>query len=373
MNKSSYAYGEPVVATAVPADYGRSQPIQAVPHFSGQQAYNEPVHSGVNEPAIRDYLSTNKWPIGLQETFISNAKQIAMRFIICDDSGSMSEVDGHLPLAPKNSPACTRWEELTDSLRFMLQAAKAADIPTEFRLLNAVQPIRVGADNDPDNVGFNMLMTVFNEQPRGQTPLCHHIKAIVETVRGMESQLRESRQRACVVICTDGVSSDGDLIQAMKPLERLPVWIVIKLCTDDDNIVEYWNNIDRMLEVEIDVLDDYISEAAEVYAANPWLTYGLQLHRMREFGLPSKEFDILDSSLLSPGQMRSLVSALLGGKPHDYPEPTQNFADFTAAVQNRMQHSVNTKDPNRGLREVPWIDIRMLKKKYGPKSGCQLS
>jgi len=131
--------------------------------------------------------------------------------------------------------------------------------------------------------------------------------------------------------------------------------------------------LDRMLEVEIDVLDDYISEAAEVFAANPWVTYGLQLHRMREFGLPSKEFDILDSSQLSPGQMRSLIAALLGGKPHDYPEPTQNFQDFSAAVQHRLQHSVTTKDPNRYLKEMPWIDIRMLNKKYGPKGGCLIA
>jgi len=366
-----YAQG-PIVATAVPVGIeGHSQPIQAAPHFN--QYINEPVYDGVNEPAIRDFLSANKWPIGLQDTFINNAKQIAMRFVICDDSGSMSEADGHLPLAHKHSPACTRWEELTDSLRFMLQAAKAADIVTEFRLLNAVEPIRIGADNDPDNVGFNLLMRVFDEQPRGGTPLCRHIKAIIETVRGMEAQLRSTRQRACVVICTDGVSSDGDLIAAMKPLEALPVWVVIKVCTDDDAIVNYWNDLDSRLEVEIDVLDDFISEAAEVYAANPWLTYGLQLHRMREFGLPSKEFDILDSGQLSPGQMRSLVAALLGGTPHDYPEPTQHFNDFSAAVQHRLQHSATTKDPNRNLREMPWIDLRMLSKKYNPKAGCQIS
>jgi len=249
MSKQSNYQPDTVFATAVPVETGPySQGVQAVPQGNfhnqpGNQAYNEPIHNGINEMGIREFLSSNKWPIGLQETFINNAGRIAMRFIICDDSGSMGETDGHLPLAPKNSPACTRWEELTDSLRFMARTAKAADLLTEFRLLNACQPIRIGADNDPDNVGFNMLMTVFDEQPRGGTPLCRHLREIVESIRSMEGQLRQTRQRACVVICTDGVSSDGDLISAMKPLERLPVWIVIKLCTDDDAIVEYWNNI----------------------------------------------------------------------------------------------------------------------------------
>ena len=58
------------------------------------------------------------------------------------------------------------------------------------------------------------------------------------------------------VIATDGESTDGDLADAMKPLEDLPVWVVIRLCTDEDSVVEYWNNIDSQLELDMDVLDD---------------------------------------------------------------------------------------------------------------------
>lgn len=31
---------------------------------------------------------------------------------------------------------------------------------------------------------------------------------------------------------------------------------MVRLCTDEDRIVEYWNNIDAQLEVDMDVLDD---------------------------------------------------------------------------------------------------------------------
>jgi hypothetical protein len=50
-----------------------------------------------------------------------------------------------------------------------------------------------------------------------------------------------------VVIATDGESSDGDIVTAMKPLKQLPCWVVIRLCTDQDSIVDYWNNIDSEL------------------------------------------------------------------------------------------------------------------------------
>ena len=63
----------------------------------------------------------------------------------------------------------------------------------------------------------------------------------------MDSYLRSVGQKVVVVIATDGESSDGDIAAAMAPLKDLPVWVVIRLCTDEDKIVDYWNNIDKVL------------------------------------------------------------------------------------------------------------------------------
>ncbi len=103
---------------------------------------------------------------------------------------------------------------------------------------------------------FETLSTIFQNSPSGSTPLCYHIRQVIEQIRVMEPQLRASGQKACVMIATDGESSDGDIASAMRPLQMLPVWVVIRLCTDDEKVVEYWNNIDSQLELEMDVLSD---------------------------------------------------------------------------------------------------------------------
>lgn len=53
------------------------------------------IHTQYNEAGIREFLSGELWPIGLQDTFIQNLQKIPMRFFICDDSGSMIANDGH--------------------------------------------------------------------------------------------------------------------------------------------------------------------------------------------------------------------------------------------------------------------------------------
>ena len=259
---------------------------------------------GPTEGPARALLSSQSWPGGMQETFFRCCKKMPIRFFIVDDSGSMSTNDGKKIVRAGPGKAkmvsCTRWSELTDALHFLVDLAEAAQAPSEIRLLNGADPVLVGMGDDRGE-GLAFAREVLAESPAGQTPLCSHIACVVKAIKAMEKQLRANGQKAAVIIATDGESTDGSVAEAMKPLQKLPVWVVIRLATDAPEVVRYWDEIDKELELEMDVLDDLTQDARQVQKNNPWLRYGDEFHRMREFGASFKEMDLVDGECVCLG------------------------------------------------------------------------
>lgn len=72
-----------------------SQAASATPSVTAVAATTSGVSHGTDNVGAREFLAANKWPIGLQNTFVENLALISMRFFICDDSGSMMASDGH--------------------------------------------------------------------------------------------------------------------------------------------------------------------------------------------------------------------------------------------------------------------------------------
>ena len=58
----------------------------------------------------------------------------------------------------------------------------------------------------------------------------------------------------------------------MRCLKNLPVWVVIRLCTNDNSMTQYWNGIDSEVELNMDVIDDPLGEAKEIHKYVPVLT-----------------------------------------------------------------------------------------------------
>ena len=311
---------------------------------------------------LHDFLNQHQWPRGLQEHLIKGFQRTPIRFMIIDDSGSMSYSDGNKIVgsgASSKLVTCTRWSELSTSMTFHAELAEAADAKTEFRLLNMAAPIMLGLGTDNDGVNLRQLKGYFNNGPGGGTPLCRHIREVTQEIQEIADSLRANGQKAVIIIATDGQSSDGDVLTAMRPLQALPVWVVIRLCTDEDEVVNYWNSVDGQLELDIDVLDDFCAEASEVHENNKWLTYGLPLQRFREFGTTLKEIDLLDESRLTSEQIRNMMPVILGGSRDSYPHPEANYDEFVRRVQEKLDNELQTWCPLK-KRMMPWVRINRL-------------
>jgi hypothetical protein len=125
---------------------------------------------------------------------------------------------------------CSRWRELTETLKFHINFAHQALAPTEFRFLNNANPIRIGYTDPGESDRVHAMLDLLNSSPTNGTPLCRHIRAVVAQIQEVEEQLRAAGQKACVIIMTDGEASDGDIAVAMAPLKNLPVWVVSLIC-----------------------------------------------------------------------------------------------------------------------------------------------
>lgn len=147
---------------------------------------------------------------------------------------------------------------MTQSAQYLATMAHDMQLPSEFRMLNGPPPAVIGGFNS--SAMLSQWSHECNTSPSGGTPLCRHVAEVINNIQSITPQLRQNGQKAVVIILTDGEASDGQVAQMLAPLQHLPVWLVVRMCTNDPQVVDYWNGVDRDLEFEIDVIDDFIGE-----------------------------------------------------------------------------------------------------------------
>jgi len=329
-----------------------------------------------NEGAVRDLLNAKGYPQGLVTECVTSIGKFPMRFFICDDSGSMMTLDGNSVVTTgagtrlrTEQVTCTRWQELGTSMKFHADMARASGSFAEFKFLNGPT---VQFPRDAASGGFEKLNRVLGSSPGGSTPLCRAILDVERTIREYADTLRENGQMAVITIFTDGEATDGSLVNAMKPLQLLPVWVVIRLSTDEEKIVNYWNRVDDDLEINIDVLDDLASEAKQVQAINPFLVYTESLHHMREWGMQLRELDRIDEAPLDLDGVHKVIIAIVGPElaaqlPVDY---HQNLGGYVAAVRKMFEHPRFSRVHNfkTGVSDT-WIRANDIRNMF-EKGGC---
>jgi len=321
-----------------------------------------------------------------------------LRIWVVDNSGSMRNADGHRFVETKRSRdvrvvGCSRWNEIRDCIEYHAQMAAALEAPTTFRMLNdpSCGPnsqqfgiAEISLDPHILEEEVDRAVTIMKKaQPGGVTPLIQHVKEIAKTVKELEPRLHADGCRVSIILATDGLPTDergygGSVVQqqfvdALRGLEGLPVWVVVRLCTDEEKVVEFYNELDSQLELSLDVLDDFIEEAKEIDEHNPWLTYALPLHRLREMGYHDRIFDMMDERPFTHEELRRFCSMLLNDKSpsDDLPDPSVDWDEFSKTVKNMLAKQQGQWNPIK-KKVTPWIDVRKMDKIYGEKRWYHL-
>ena len=106
-----------------------------------------------------------------------------------------------------------------------------------------------------------------------KNPLADQIRSVHRGISKEASRLSSQGKHITFVMCTQGVPTDAngrtgpDVLQEFErellTLSKLPVKIVLRLCTDDTKVMDIYNAFDSKFDF-CDVLDDYWGEVSFV-------------------------------------------------------------------------------------------------------------
>jgi hypothetical protein len=101
--------------------------------------------------------------------------------------------------------------------------------------------------------------------------LTDQLHELVKKISNVVPSLVSNGETVTVVIFTQGVPTDDkgetsrdiqrSFWSAIKKLSKLPVKIVVRLCTGDESVCNVYNMMDARVK-NMDVLDDYWSEVS---------------------------------------------------------------------------------------------------------------
>lgn len=321
-------------------------------------------------------------PSELAKLVVDDNSRVARRIFLLDNSGSTQSPDGKILRDAGDNKywqRCTRWEEIKDMAINHAKWNLEFGTPAEFVILNtfsSTSGLEEGIDffmidktkgnGDEQIQQFTKMLNNIN--PRGTTPIADRIKKIREQLTPQATDLARNNQQVILILVTDGLPTNlmgrldhNQLVAEFRRLNaELPVMCVVRLCTDDNEVAEFYNEIDSEVELQLDIVDDMMSEAHECYkAGNYFFSYSPLIQLIREGGSYLKVLDVLDERLLTPMEVALLCQLLVRGVA-DQPLPTEPQA-FCDEVRRLLPACAPVWDayyqrlsPPVSMRDVEW-------------------
>lgn len=327
-------------------------------------------------------LVTEGFPVGLAQQLVEAKESFPLRLWVVDNSGSMMQPDCIRPVPAAQEgkmtlTKCTRWNEMQNVVESHAHLAGILKFTTIFRLLNkpgakgALQDFTINSSSDVELAKNVMSIT----QPEGVTPITARLLEIRERIRAVEHDMVANGHKSVIVIATDGLPSDeyGDSPDAvkrefcdvLKSLQLLPVWTVIRLFTNERSVRNFYNKLDKELEIPVDCISSYMNEAKEIQKWNGWLNYGMPLQQCREMGFHRRVFDLLDERTLTKDELLEVLELIFGkASLENAPSVHADWKGFVAWVANVCSKEGRQWNPLSRKMEC-WIDIRKLDMTYG--------
>jgi hypothetical protein len=337
------------------------------------------------------YLQHQSFPSGMMAAIASSRQANPIRIWILDNSAAMNARDAHILKATggeylQNVDAVTRWEELKECVGYQADFVTRFGLPTRFALLNRPSSSTGHTTGGPLPQYFSLHQTgnLPQEQqvlqqvlsctvPVGPTPLTQELRTLRAYIESIAPQLRARHHTVPIILATQGLPTNEqgetspqvvqEFVQTLRSFEAFPVWLVLRLCSDDEQAFAFYNSLDAQVDLPCDVLDDFYGEALEVYLHNPWLTYALVLHRYREAAFGHPVLDVMDERALTLSEVGALCRFLFGYNV-GLPDPSVDWSGFLHALEVCMSRERPHWNPVTKTVQ-PWINLAHLNAIYG--------
>ncbi|KAL7527561.1 hypothetical protein ACHAXR_002014, partial [Thalassiosira sp. AJA248-18] len=361
---------------------------------------------GSTKAALRESLASLGLPSGLLSSVLQSYQSCDSRLWLIDNSAFMKVRDSHVGRGGSDGiiervDNVSRWQELQEAVAFHAKISSRCWMPTKYWLVNEQSGqskkfnLCWSTPKDVPGEMNNIKHTLKNDTlDQSKCNLTKRISYISKSVAKVASDLSARDKNITVVICTQGMPTNSkgqsgttirqEFREEVWALSKLPVKIIIRLCTDDEKVRDMFNDMDGRFD-SVDVLDDYWGEAMEVYLYNPWLTYSIGLHRLREAGLAPDVLDDLDERPLTLDEIHQLCKLLFGGEDGDVDLPlppyqptasdqlrrtswVDNWIPFIIGMETLVEKEKLQWNPIK-KRLAPWIDVQKLESSLKEQLG----